>query len=63
MGFPNMADVYPVTVLGRKMCGWQWKAQDRCVSKAFGSFHECVRDARGQGFNVRLQVPLEHWGR
>jgi hypothetical protein len=51
--------IVPVHTPGAAEFSWEWRSE-RCKQRSkrrFGLFYHCVEDARGHGFEVRMDQP------
>jgi hypothetical protein len=51
--------LYPVAGAGSHEFKWEWRSEDcrRRSGKHFDYFHDCMEDARNNGFRVLLPEP------
>ena len=53
----SLCQLFPVSSGDSKEFRWEWRANDnsRRSSQSFERFHDCMEDARRNGFEVELQ--------
>jgi hypothetical protein len=52
--------LYPVRVANSDAFNWEWRCEqsERRSSRTFDFFHDCMEDARLEGFRVVLEKPV-----